>query len=299
MPVFNKMDCCSYFIKNRALFGSFPTQASVKELEKHNVRYFINLTTPDEKRIVPYHTDYTCLSYPIEDRGVPDDYVTFAKFIVRVSSIIKGLKNDEKIYVHCKGGHGRSGLVVAVLISNIFHLSSGDAIEYTSKCHSNRSVMRDKWRRLGSPQTYTQKKFVYKSFQPLNHNRLYKVNNKYGTYEISIRDVGAFSSIYQVLDAYKKIWDEDNNSPVFACFKSKSWNESLKEQIIYNAMELQFSIHNEIRTNLINSCLRPIKAHLDNDYFWGIGKDGNGLNKLGKILEEIRLLYLLMEDEIY
>ena len=38
------MDNSSYFIKNRSLFGSFPTQESVQELEEHGVRYFVDLT---------------------------------------------------------------------------------------------------------------------------------------------------------------------------------------------------------------------------------------------------------------
>ena len=48
------MDNASFFIKNRALFGSFPTQESVEELEKNGVKYFINLTDlAIEKNIKP------------------------------------------------------------------------------------------------------------------------------------------------------------------------------------------------------------------------------------------------------
>ena len=43
-----------YFIKNKALFGSFPTQTTVKELESEGVRYFINLTNTHEKKTTPY-----------------------------------------------------------------------------------------------------------------------------------------------------------------------------------------------------------------------------------------------------
>jgi hypothetical protein len=35
------MERSSYFIKDKALFGSYPTQESVEELEKEGVRYFI------------------------------------------------------------------------------------------------------------------------------------------------------------------------------------------------------------------------------------------------------------------
>ena len=38
------MNYCSYFIKDKALFGSYPTQQSVEELEQEGVRYFVDLT---------------------------------------------------------------------------------------------------------------------------------------------------------------------------------------------------------------------------------------------------------------
>ena len=38
------MNNCSYFIKDRAMFGSYPTQEAVQELEHEGVIYFVNLT---------------------------------------------------------------------------------------------------------------------------------------------------------------------------------------------------------------------------------------------------------------
>ena len=37
------MNNSSFFIKDRALFGSFPSQDSVSELETLGVRYFVDL----------------------------------------------------------------------------------------------------------------------------------------------------------------------------------------------------------------------------------------------------------------
>jgi hypothetical protein len=168
------MDTCSYFIKDKALFGSYPSDVSVKELEDNGVRYFVNLTYDDEDKIKQYHTNYQIITYNIKDRSVPHDLLTFTQFISQLADIIKQLKISEKIYIHCKGGHGRSGLVVACLICYIFKLSPYEALNYTSKCHSNRSVMRDKWRKIGAPQTHLQKKFVHQLFRPINYARMFK-----------------------------------------------------------------------------------------------------------------------------
>lgn len=168
------MDTCSYFIKGKALFGSYPSEKSVKELEENGVRYFVNLTYNDEDKIKEYVTQYELIHFRIKDRSVPDDLLSFSKFIIHLSEIIKHLKPSEKVYIHCKGGHGRSGLVVACLVCFIFNISPFDALNYTSKCHSNRSVMREKWRKIGAPQTYLQKRFVHQLFRPINFNRMCK-----------------------------------------------------------------------------------------------------------------------------
>ena len=99
------MDNSSYFIKNRSLFGSFPSQESVEELENHGVRYFVDLTDiSKEKKISAYKTKYTYINYKIADHSIPTDLISFSCFIIKISSIIKNLNLDERVYVHCKGG---------------------------------------------------------------------------------------------------------------------------------------------------------------------------------------------------
>ena len=41
----------SYFIENKALFGSYPKHEDVKELENEGVILFVDLTCPGEKKI--------------------------------------------------------------------------------------------------------------------------------------------------------------------------------------------------------------------------------------------------------
>ena len=76
------MEKCSYFIKNVGLFGSFPSQDAVNELEKNGVKYFIDLTIKDEDKTTPYITNHTYINFPIPDRKVPEDRKSFSKFII-------------------------------------------------------------------------------------------------------------------------------------------------------------------------------------------------------------------------
>jgi ribA/ribD-fused uncharacterized protein len=299
------MDRSSYFIKDRALFGSFPTQEAVDELEKEGVKFFINLTHEDEKKITPYTTNYTQILFPIIDRQVPKDWVAYARFIIRISDIILSLKSGELVYLHCKGGHGRSGVVVASLLCYIFGLSPENSLEQTTKSHSKRHTMREKWRKLGSPQTYYQKNFVYKFFEPLMFYRAYKNGltagfSNFTSHPVTIKNFGTFPTSESAIQAYKNPTDkhyvqkqENSKSPIMAKALGrktelrKDWIE-VCNKLMYQVVEAKFTQNPELKENLIQTGLRPIIQHTRCDYFWGDGGDGTGRNKLGKILTSLR-----------
>jgi protein-tyrosine phosphatase len=261
------MDYCSYFIKDKAIFGSFPTQESVYELENEGVRYFVDLTDNDkEKKITSYITNYTYINFPIKDNYIPTDWIAFAMLILRITKIIRELRSKERIYIHCKGGHGRSGIVVACLLCNIFELSPLDSLEYTTKCHSNRSIMREKWRKIGSPQTYIQKRFVQKFFEPLKIYHTHKNSILLGfsnlsSHHILIENVGKFDNCELALKHYINTIGNINI-------------EDIKFII-----EQKFNQHPTIKKNLLNTGLRPI-IYISNKNF--------EKNILGKVITKLR-----------
>ena len=84
------MDKCSYFIKDKSLFGSYPTSEEVIELEKYGVKYFIDLTCPGERNISKYsyanNTIY--INFQIPDRKIPENPLEFCRFILNLSRIL-------------------------------------------------------------------------------------------------------------------------------------------------------------------------------------------------------------------
>ena len=204
------MDKCSYFINNKALFGSYPSQQDVDELEGIGVRFFIDLTCYNESNLTKYDTNYNYISFPIPDRNIPSDIRLFSYFVTRVVSIIKSIKQGEKIYIHCKGGHGRSGILVASIICYMNKISSHESIKETTYYHSKRVVMHDKWRRIGSPQTFQQKRFVHNLFEPiilyrLSYHSINKVVNQVLDKPIYVEGVGKFISLDICIHTLKKI----------------------------------------------------------------------------------------------
>jgi hypothetical protein len=248
------MDRCSFFVPKKALFGCFPTQEDVYELENNGVRYFIDLTNNNESKITPYITNYNYINYPIQDQHYPTDQKSFAKLIVQLCEIIKNLISEEKIYIHCKGGHGRSGLVVTCILIYYYSIDVDTALNLTSKYHSERKNMKEKWRKISSPNHRRQRFFIKKFFEPFFLTKSNEMINLHNTIHILPKDdekISYFSSILQH----------------------------------------KLTTHKWILNNLIMTGLRPL-IKISTDDFWGTGRNGAGKNMYGKILEKLREYFL-------
>jgi protein tyrosine phosphatase len=154
------MDRTSYFINNKALFGGYPSQELVNSLEEIGVKYFIDLTLSNEPNTTPYTTNHNIIRYPIKDMSVPEHMLSFISLIYRLNNILLNLQEGEKIFVHCRGGHGRAGIVVACLLYIFIYRNVDQSLRQTNICHNARLTMSDRWRLVGSPQTSEQKQFV-------------------------------------------------------------------------------------------------------------------------------------------
>ena len=276
------MDRSSFFIKDKALFGSYPTQESVNELENKGIRYFINLTCDGEKNILQYSTKYNYIHFPITDNSIPKNINVFSQFISTTCNIIKNLLNDDKIYLHCKGGHGRAGLVVASILVIYYNISSEKALYLTNKYHSYRLNMNEKWRKIGSPQTYTQKKFVNDLFCTLY------VNSKNPTFSINtyhniiLKDIGHFFSIKDAFLAIKKLVNDHTK-----------WNK-IKKIVMFILLYNKFNNDIVLKSCLLNTGFKHIiYKNLDIN----TSSDDIDYNIIGKLLIKVRTQ--LLNNEIF
>mmetsp|Transcript_11828 Transcript_11828/g.15458 ORF Transcript_11828/g.15458 Transcript_11828/m.15458 type:complete len:446 (+) Transcript_11828:109-1446(+) len=71
--------------------------------------------------------------FPIRDFDIPDkeDLVNF------VLELRRRLQNGETLYIHCRGGHGRTGLVVLPLVCSLFNVDNEEARVFVQKSHDN------------------------------------------------------------------------------------------------------------------------------------------------------------------
>ncbi len=157
----------SYWVKNsRLLAGEYPgakdkaeARSKIGRLLDAGIDAFLDLTEEDEHGLWPYSQILGQLSpdrhirwirFPILDASTTDN----SKLNGILDTIDNWLAQGRNIYVHCWGGHGRTGTVVGCHL--VRHGQNGkDALEAVKRLHGG---MSDGWK--PSPETDAQRKFV-------------------------------------------------------------------------------------------------------------------------------------------
>lgn len=271
-----KLGKCSFFIKDKALFGCYPTQENVEELEKFGVKYYVNLTYENEKNIVRYRTKNKILFYPIRDGNVPRNWKTFSRFLLKISKTIDELKNNEKIYIHCRAGYSRSPLLVSCLLIYMYNYEPEKSITLTNKYFLQRVELKDKHRIVGFPQTNTQKNFILNFFKPLYLNDMTNIDdifnknkyqdNKYiqpNIYINIINNININFNNKQIDDTYiyKNIY-----SIIDDILYNRVNTENIDDNMLYNIKHIQHKIVNteldDIQIYIKNKFIKVIYLHL-------------------------------------
>lgn len=95
-----------------------------------------------------YQNKLDLLHLPIVDGSIAND-----KAISDLADdCCQRILNGERLYIHCWGGHGRTGSLVALILSRLYGLSGLDALHYTQKMHDVRVSSQN----TASPQTRSQ-----------------------------------------------------------------------------------------------------------------------------------------------
>lgn len=155
-------------------FGGYPTRDDMKHLqEQMRVVHIIDLTTPVEKYHLPSYCarDFNMLytNFPIRDNFIPEDMERFNEFLVWLSVMIESMKENESVYIHCKGGHGRSGLVVSCLLCMMYDKSPLESVQEVSQSHRERPSLSLKWKMRLCPSNYIQRVFIHNLFGKHHH----------------------------------------------------------------------------------------------------------------------------------
>jgi predicted NAD-dependent protein-ADP-ribosyltransferase YbiA (DUF1768 family) len=296
------MNTSSYFIKDKGIFGSYPTQEDIKYFEDLGINFIVNLTTEFDN-LEPYTTNCEVLNFPILDRRYPLNVKEFSTLTLKCVEL---LQNGKKMYIHCKGGHGRSGILVAAILTYYHKISPTESLILTNEYHSQRVEMKERWRKIGSPQTNGQKKFIHKLFNPLyftrvsngfksglsnlSNNKIIIENQEYENAELAYQSM-KLTKLNIITELQPK------NIYYFREYAEKKYkiSEEEKIEIMTTIINLKYAQNDNIKNNLLNIGIRPIVYSSIKDCFWGIDKNGDGKNYLGTILTKIKNELLINE----
>ena len=127
-------------IKNRSMFKSLSEHPGIVDSENLDFVHF-----------------------PIRDCSISDD----AAVLKLSQSLVARIHKGEVLYLHCWGGHGRTGTVVCIMLHLMYGLSAVDAMAYCQRVHDLRQCPV----KVGSPQTETQRDQVRRVIAALVKHR--------------------------------------------------------------------------------------------------------------------------------
>lgn len=161
----------NYLIDDKIMFGWYPMDPNTQGLCSNNIEQliksernvFVNLTTLEERKNLYKYIDNVIskvnnpifIHYEIPDQDVPKNLQSFKDFIELLYSLY--FIENKKLYIHCRGGHGRSGVVAACLLIRMGY-SNKNALELVSEAHKTREYIPN----YPCPQTTEQIDFVKK-----------------------------------------------------------------------------------------------------------------------------------------
>lgn len=130
-PIFN-----SYKVNDWLWAGEYPgdkdesvANAKIEKFRDFGITHFIDLT--EEGELIPYKpyldSSMTYYRFPIIDQFVPRNNESVLKLIDDTISI-HNEKPEAKFYIHCWGGVGRTGTIVACFLARTLNLAYDDAV---------------------------------------------------------------------------------------------------------------------------------------------------------------------------
>ena len=89
------------------------------------------------------------MHFPIRDCGITDD----GRVVELAKSLVAAMADGEVLYLHCWGGHGRTGTLVCIILHLMYGLDAQEAMTRCQRVHDLRQFPVA----VGSPQTQTQR----------------------------------------------------------------------------------------------------------------------------------------------
>eukprot|EP00746_Dinoflagellata_sp_MGD_P105183 gnl/MRDRNA2_/MRDRNA2_43740_c0_seq1.p1 gnl/MRDRNA2_/MRDRNA2_43740_c0~~gnl/MRDRNA2_/MRDRNA2_43740_c0_seq1.p1 ORF type:complete len:743 (+),score=141.05 gnl/MRDRNA2_/MRDRNA2_43740_c0_seq1:95-2323(+) len=122
--------------------SSVDSEQGLRAILSSGITTFICLQTRQETKIaVDYSKRAKALSNQVQfyEQPIPDqDVIDDALVGTLICQLVHRLEQGEVLYVHCRGGHGRTGTVCALLLARLYSLSAIEAMQRVQLYHDTR-----------------------------------------------------------------------------------------------------------------------------------------------------------------
>lgn len=143
----------NWVIPQKLLSGAYPRKSEWKSIADSGITVIYNLMEEHEyskfggiDRYNEYLKDLSIINLPIPDRKIVRDFE-----ILKAALVIKRLLElGEKVMIHCLGGKGRTGTLVAIVLGIYMELDSKKALKITDATFRCRKYLGKKCKK--SPQ---------------------------------------------------------------------------------------------------------------------------------------------------
>lgn len=169
-------------IPDMLFFGSYPHEREIVAWmrERGSIKRLtlVDLTTPTERESCGLE-DQAGLSsadlvvriirFPIDDHRIPPCIREFNSFLQMLRSEIlsKNICEQHPMIIHCKGGHGRSPMVAAALMSILHREPVSDWINRITQLHHAAPGIHPKYLRRLCPVSTIQQEFLLHHFDSI------------------------------------------------------------------------------------------------------------------------------------
>ena len=260
-------DWLSCIYPNRIYFGPFPNQLMISSLVEEGFNLIVDLTIPEEELLYycPYPLQY--YPFPIHDNSFPSCNISYCHFITQLKV---QFRLGKKMYIHCRGGHGRSSMTCVSLVMSLFSYDLRQSIEYVNDSHNQREVLRNKWRKRRSPFNYEQFVFLTRMHKNIYLN-LFR-GNKYYHWLVSGKPVQYvtvwgptkryYHNLYELCQD-PDIFYDDKFCSFFTFFYQLLNNERDKLHLTYLKRFIVTDSKNPLFDELLDSAVRMVR-----DWSW-------------------------------